>query len=89
MLSAAWRQIFEDAWAENGKSIVEVSESMDDKKLSGVDVADLEAPTRQHWGPAATRSQWRLRKTGISWKAQNRWVLIRALKGQSGSKRGL
>lgn len=77
--NAAWRQTLDEACDENGNWM----EGLEDMELSGDGMLSI----RQHSGTVAAvggvfkncRSQWRLRKMGMSWKAQKRCVFILAL----------
>lgn len=82
MLRAAWRQILDEACEEKGNLMDGLEEADDEQlELSGDDGM---SSIRQQAGTVdgvlnGSRSQWRLRKMGMSWKAQKRCVLILAL----------
>lgn len=90
MLRAAWRHILEDSCGEKGNprggrggGVAAVEEEARDA-LSGeeadvcsVEVVGVARPQQLGLGLAVeSRSQWRLRKMGMSLKAQKRWILI-------------
>ena len=91
MLRAAWRHILEDSCEENGNprgaggggvAVAAVDEAMDalsgeETDVCSVEVVGVTRPQHCELGLAVeSRSQWRLRKMGMSLKAQKRWILI-------------
>ena len=81
MLRAAWRQILDEACEEKGNLTDGLEETDEQFELSGDDgMSSIRQQAGAVDGPlSGSRSQWRLRKMGMSWNAQKRCVLILAL----------
>lgn len=82
MLRAAWRQILDEACEEKGNWTDGLEETDDEQlEFSGDDGMSFiwQQAGAVDGDLSGSRSQWRLRKMGMSWNAQKRCVLILAL----------
>lgn len=88
MFRAAWRHILEDSCEEKGNprggggvaaAVEEARDALPGEEAEACSVEVVGVARPQHCGlglAVESRSQWRLRKMGMSLKAQKRWILI-------------